>query len=81
MEFLFESFMRSEFSPHVHKLILNAVREHEARPELELKSFVLNCFEVKLDFVNQVAVLEDEFDVSPSGTLQLPLDEFLRRLG
>ena len=53
----------------------------KARPQLELESFVFNCFEVKLDFVNQVAVLEDEFDVSPSGTLQLPLDEFLRRLG
>lgn len=79
MEFLFESFMSNEFSPYVHKLIFDAVREHEARPELELQSFEFNVFDVKLDFVNQTAVLQDVLD--PNGTLQLPLDEFLRRLG
>ena len=42
---------------------------------------VTSRFEITRDFVNQVAVLKDEFDVSPSGTLQLPLEEFLLRLG
>ena len=80
MEFLFERFMRSELSPFVHKLIFDAVREHEARPELELETFELNCFDITLDFVNNLALIQDVTDASPSGKLQLPLDEFLRRL-
>lgn len=81
MDSLFDEFVIDDVTPYARELIRNAVREHEARPELELESFVFNRFGVKLDFVNQVAVLEDDFDISPSGTLQLPLDEFLRRLG
>jgi len=81
MDSLFDEFAREDGTPYARELIRDAVRERGERPELELKTFSFNRFEVKLDFVNQVAVLEDEFDVSPSGTLQLPLDEFLRRLG
>jgi len=81
MDSLFDQFAREDATPYARELIRDAVREHEERPALELKTFEFNRFEVKLDFLNQVAVLEDEFDVSPSGTLQLPLDEFLRRLG
>jgi pterin-4a-carbinolamine dehydratase len=80
MESLLEQFLREEASSHVRDLILDAVQEHEQRSNQVRKKFEFNRFEVTLDFVSDVALIEDVLDPAPSGEVRLQLGEFIRCL-
>lgn len=80
MESLLEQFLREEASSHVRGLILDAVHEHEQRSNQVRKKFEFNRFEVTLDFVSDIALVEDVLDAAPSGEVRLRIGEFIRYL-
>lgn len=77
---LLEQFLKEEANPHVRGLLLGAVHEHERRPDEAQRKFEFNRFEVTLDFIGDVALIEDVLDPASSGEVRLQLGEFVRRL-
>jgi len=77
---LLEQFLKEEADPHVRGLILGAVHEHENRSDEAQRKFEFNRFEVTLDFIGGIAVIEDVLDPAFSGEVRLQLGEFVRRL-
>ncbi|MEX8505369.1 hypothetical protein [Leptothrix ochracea] len=74
---LLEQFLREEVNPHVRRLILGAVHEHELRQDEAQRRFEFNRFEVTLDFIGDVALIEDVLDPGPSGEIRIELGEFV----
>ena len=77
MESLLNQFLREEASAHFRGLILDAVREHERRSNEAQKKFEFNRFEVTLDFIGDVALIEDVLDPAWSGEVRLQLGKFI----
>ena len=80
MEFLLEQFLREEASPYVRGVIVDAVHEHDKCSNQAQKKFEFNRFEVTLDFIGDVALVEDVLDPASSGEVRLQLGEFIRCL-
>ncbi|WP_018413105.1 hypothetical protein [Methyloversatilis thermotolerans] len=80
MSDLLLKFLSEEATPHVRKLILDAVDEHSGLKQRDRCRFEFNRFEVTLDFVNDMAKLEDVLDPELSGEFRLRLGEFVHRL-
>ncbi len=77
---LLEQFLWEEADPHVRGLILGAVHEHERRPDEVQRKFEFNRFEVTLDFIGDVALIEDVLDPGPDGEVRIQLGEFVGRM-
>ena len=77
MKPLLEIFLKEEASSHVRGLIVRAVREHDTRSNEAQKKFEFNRFEVTLDFIGDVVLIEDVLDPASSGEVRLPLREFI----
>lgn len=77
---LLQQFIEEEATPHVRRLIVNAVHEHEGRPQETQRRFEFNRFEVTLDFDGGVATIEDVLDSASSGEVRLQLGEFIQCL-
>lgn len=77
---LLEQFLKEEANPHVRRVILGAVQEHEMRPNEAQRKFEFNRFEVTLDFIGDVALIEDVLDPASSGEVRLRIGEFVGRL-
>jgi hypothetical protein len=80
MSGLLLKFLREEATPHVRKLILDAVEEQRRLKQRDRCRFEFNRFELTLDFVNDTATLEDVLDPELSGEYRLRLGELVRRL-
>jgi hypothetical protein len=75
---LVQQFFAEEFNEHVRKLICESAERESVHREIE--RFEFDRFNIVLDFKNQIAILEDDLDATASGTLSLPLREFLSRV-
>jgi hypothetical protein len=75
---LLEQFLHEECTPHVRKLICDAVAGRE--PARQRQEFELNSFNLALDFEAGRATLEDETDATPSGSVDLALADLLAAL-
>lgn len=75
---LLGQFLSEECTPHVRKLLSDALAERSSgRATRELE---LNRFNVILDFERGLVVIEDELDVTPAGTVQVTIGEFVAAL-
>lgn len=77
MESLLEHFLREEATSYVRGLIVDAVHEHDKRSTEAQKKFEFNRFEVTLDFIGDIALIEDVLDPASSGEVRLQLGEFI----
>lgn len=80
MELILEQFLAEEAVPYVRKLIVDAVSEHQAKPNELQKRFEFNRFELTLDFENKSVLIEDILQTGQNGEIHLALDEFLRHI-
>jgi hypothetical protein len=81
MPSLLEQFAEEEATPHVRRLILEAVRERESNPAREQTRFNFNRFDITLDFVSDTVLIEDELNFDPvANEVRLSLAEFIRYL-
>lgn len=80
MSGLLLKFLSEEATPHVRKLILDAVEEQGSFKQRNRYRFEFNRFEVTLDFVHDTATLEDVLDPESSGECRLRLGEFVQCL-
>lgn len=77
---LLEQFLREEANSHVRELLLGAVSAHGVNPATAQQKFEFNRFEVTLDFLGDIALIEDVLDPTESGEVQLQLAEFVNCL-
>ena len=73
---LLEQFVREECTPHVRHLICQASAGLRVRHEFEF-----NRFNLLLDLEAGLARISDELDVSPAGSVDVALAEFLKAVG
>lgn len=73
---LLEQFLSEECTPHVRKLICDAGSTTQIRHQFEF-----NRFDVILDLGAQAATISDDLDSSATGTVVMPLKEFLVAVG
>jgi len=76
---LLEQFLKEECTSHVRKLICETALNRS--PAKASAAFEFNRFNLRLDFARGLAVLDDELDVSTSGSVELSVDELLAVLG
>jgi len=76
---LLQQFLKEECTPHVRKLICEAALNRD--PAKTSEEFEFNRFNLRLDFAGGLAILDDELDVSASGSAELSVDELLAVLG
>lgn len=81
MSLLIEQFIAEEVTPYVHKLIVDAVAQHEFRPDGGKTRFEFNRFELTIDYADEAVVIEDVLDASSAGEVRIALGEFMRALG
>jgi hypothetical protein len=72
---LLEQFIEEECTAQVRRLILDAERFRP--PSQRSRQFEFNRFNLTLDFEAQRATVDDETDVSPTGTFDLPLRDLV----
>lgn len=77
MVLLLEQFLKEEANSHVRGLLLGAVSAHEENPEAAQQKFGFNRFEITLDFLGDIALIEDVLDPTPSGEVRIELGEFV----
>ncbi len=75
---LLEQFLSEECTPYVRKLICAAAAEISKPIRRE---FEFNRFNLVLDFQTGRAAIDDELDVSPAGSVEIPLDALLTAIG
>lgn len=76
---LLEQFLREECTPAVRALICGAASA--AGAGLASRQFEFNRFNLVLDFEAGVAVLDDELDTGPAGSMRMPMDVLIAALG
>jgi len=74
---LLEQFLKEEANSHVRGLLLGAVGAHKANPDAALQKFEFNRFEITLDFLGDMALIEDVLGPTPSGEVRFELGEFV----
>jgi len=74
---LLEQFLKEEANPHVCRLILGAVHDQKKHPDEVQRKFEFNRFDLTLDFISNVALIEDILDPLSNGEVRLQLDEFV----
>ena len=82
MQSILEQFLKEEANSHVRGIILAAAQVQDRNSvTAKVKSkFEFNRFEVTLNFLDDVVLIEDVLDPASSGELRLPLSEFLQYL-
>jgi hypothetical protein len=81
MNSLIEQFIAEEATPYARKLIAEAVNRHQDALEGGVECFEFNRFDLKLNFSENYALLEDVIDANTSGEIKLSLEDFLNLLG
>ena len=76
---LLEQFVREELNAGVRQFLKEALVRGRDGAKLA-DAFEFNRFNVVLDFERRVGVVEDDLDVSPTGSVEIPLPEFERLL-
>ena len=76
---LLDQFVEYEMNPTVRQLLKDAMADPE--PRKALREFTFDRFNVTLDFERRVAVVDDELDPSPAGSVEMDLEQFDRLLG
>jgi len=75
---LIEQFLREECTKDVRKLIRDAVAHHDQKQST--REFEFNRFNLVLDFEKGTATVDDETDVSDSGSVSVQMNELLDRI-
>ena len=77
---LLDQFLTEECPPEVGELLRAALEAAAAGTGPRRKLFEFNRFDVALDFEQGLVVLQDDLDVSPSGTQRIPIQHFFEVL-
>lgn len=82
MKSLLEVFLEQELDDSVSKVLEAAVDEFRASgAKVALRSFEFNCFNVILDFENNIVLLEDALACGPESEQKIRLSVFLKVCG
>lgn len=77
---LFAQFLTEECTPHVRTLICDAIAKSRRGEGPTRQQFEFNRFNLTLDFEDARVTLEDELDVTSSGTATMPLNQLAAEL-
>lgn len=75
---LLAEFLEYEMDSTVRQRLKDAMADPE--PRKALREFAFNRFNVTLDFERKMAVVDDELDPSPEGSVELALEQFAQLL-
>ncbi len=72
------AFFENEATDYVKAMLISSISDR--RPAECIASFEFNCFDVTLDFENDVVTIEGVLQVGPCGAGRVRISEFLRYL-
>jgi hypothetical protein len=77
---LLDQFFAQDATPSVCQLIHQVIVSHETRRGELYRCFNFNRFDVTVNFVERVVLIEDVLTPDESGQARVPLNEFVDRL-
>lgn len=74
---LVEQFIAQELSPHVRKVLREALQQRSNSDNVLTRQCEFNCFDVEFDFLRGVVVVQDFLDYGKESNVEMPIADFV----
>lgn len=74
---LIERFIAQEFSPHARKVLSEALQQRADSDKILARQCEFDCFDVELDFLKGMVVVQDILDSGEESSVELPIADFV----
>lgn len=74
---LVEQFIAQELSPHVRKVLREALQQRVDSDKVLARQCEFNCFDVEFDFLKGVVVIQDVLDSGEESSVEMPIADFV----
>ncbi|WP_434695874.1 hypothetical protein J3P89_24060 [Pseudomonas sp. Z1-14] len=74
---LVERFVAQEFSPHVRKVLREALQQRVDADKVLAGQCEFNCFDVEFDFLKGMVVVQDVLDSGEESSVEMPIADFV----